>query len=282
MTVGNKGVLYKHIIIASNLIIPYHSYWCHWTKMEYSKFYQYFRQTTSYFMNNRIVINDNLHFILLCINFKNNTRNFNYYFQQLLPLFRNQKKTQQFKVIEKKVYAKRAPVSILYFAQNISTMTYPLPSLDVENCRTYNRSILEHCTLTNKAMGTIWRDLSKPPQRRQGPDPRPLWLLVWTPLVLGPELASRRAEHSLLWRMPLYIFLIYVFITVHVCVIIFMAAPSWLLVLGLYKEDYLQIFKCVSFWLHGFCGKWEGWDPVNRFNHTNRMDVVRCHFNWPS
>ena len=23
---------------------------------------------------------------------------------------------------------------------------------------------------------------------------------------------------------------------------------------GLYKEDYLQIFKYVSFWLHGFCG----------------------------
>ena len=34
------------------------------------------------------------------------------------------------------------------------------------------RSFLGHCTLTNKAMGTVWRDLSKPPQRRQGPDPR--------------------------------------------------------------------------------------------------------------
>ena len=30
------------------------------------------------------------------------------------------------------------------------------------------------------------------------PDPRPLWLLVGTPLVHGPELSSRRAEHSLL------------------------------------------------------------------------------------
>ena len=38
------------------------------------------------------------------------------------------------------------------------------------------RSFLEHCILTKKAVGTIWRDLSKPPQRRQGPDPRPLWL----------------------------------------------------------------------------------------------------------
>ena len=40
-------------------------------------------------------------------------------------------------------------------------------------------------------------------------DPRPLWLLVGTPLVLGPELASRRGEHSLLWRM--YILYLYIF-----------------------------------------------------------------------
>ena len=68
------------------------------------------------------------------------------------------------------------------------------------------RSFLKHCTLTNKAVGTVWRDLSKPPQRRQGPDSRPIWLLDGISLVLGHELASRRAEHSLLWRMSLYIF----------------------------------------------------------------------------
>ena len=68
------------------------------------------------------------------------------------------------------------------------------------------RSFLKQCTLNNKAAGTIWRDLSKPSQMRQGPDPRPLWLVFGTPLVLGPELASRRAEHSLLWRMYLYNF----------------------------------------------------------------------------
>ena len=56
---------------------------------------------------------------------------------------------------------------------------------------------LSHCTLTNKAMGTIWRALSKPPQRRQGHDIRPLWLLVRTPSAIRPELASRRAEHNL-------------------------------------------------------------------------------------
>ena len=36
------------------------------------------------------------------------------------------------------------------------------------------RSFLMRCTLTNKAVGTILRALSKHPQRRQGPDPRPL------------------------------------------------------------------------------------------------------------
>ena len=30
----------------------------------------------------------------------------------------------------------------------------------------------------------------------------------------------------------------------------------------------------MSFWLHGFCGKWEGWDPVNRFNHTCSVAIV--------
>ena len=49
---------------------------------------------------------------------------------------------------------------------------------------------------------------------------------------------------------------------------------GWLLVLSLYKEDYLQIFKCVSFWYHGRCVSWEGWDPVNRFNHTSWMAIV--------
>ena len=72
------------------------------------------------------------------------------------------------------------------------------------------RSFLEHCTLTNKAVGTIWRDFSKPPQRRQGPDLCPLWLLVGTPKVLGPELAFRQVEHSHSGGC-LYIFLIYCF-----------------------------------------------------------------------
>ena len=47
----------------------------------------------------------------------------------------------------------------------------------------------------------------------------------------------------------------------------------WLLVCCLYKEVYLQIFKYVSFWLHGCCGESEG-GPVNQVNHTSWMTVV--------
>ena len=79
------------------------------------------------------------------------------------------------------------------------------------------RSFLKRCTLTNKAVGTIWRALSKPPQRRQGPDPRPLWLLVGTPSAFGPELAYRlRVAQPTLMDVP--IFLIYFYITIYVCV----------------------------------------------------------------
>ena len=46
------------------------------------------------------------------------------------------------------------------------------------------------------------------------------------------------------------------------------------MVLGLYKEDYLQIFNCVSFYLHSFCGYSEGLGPVNRFNHTSGMAII--------
>ena len=47
----------------------------------------------------------------------------------------------------------------------------------------------------------------------------------------------------------------------------------WLLVCCLYKEVYVHIFKCVSFWLHGCCGEWEG-GPVNQVNHTSWVAVV--------
>ena len=76
-------------------------------------------------------------------------------------------------------------------------------------CTALCRLFLKHCTLTNKAVGTIWQALSKPPKRRQGPDLRPLWLLVGTPSAIRPELAFSRAEHSLPYSdVTIYIFAI--------------------------------------------------------------------------
>ena len=76
-------------------------------------------------------------------------------------------------------------------------------------CTALCRLFLKHCTLTNKAVGTIWRALSKPPQRRQGPDLRPLWFLVGTPSAIRSELAFSRAEHSLPYSdVTIYIFAI--------------------------------------------------------------------------
>ena len=40
-----------------------------------------------------------------------------------------------------------------------------------------------------------------------------------------------------------------------------------------HKEVYLQIFKCVSFWLHGYCGQLDGW-ALKPVNHTSWMTVV--------
>ena len=123
------------------------------------------------------------------------------------------------------------------------------------------RPFLKHCTLTNKAVETIWRALSKPPQRRQGPDLCPLWLLIGTPSAIRPELASRRAEHSLPYSdVAKYILCPMLF----VYSFLWHLRLVWLLVCCLYKENYLQIFKCVSFWLHGCCGEWEG-------GHVNRL-----------
>ena len=134
---------------------------------------------------------------------------------------------------------------------------------------------LKHCTLTNMAVGTIWRALSKPPQRRQGPDLCPLWLLVGTPSASRPELAFSRAEHSRPYSdVAKYIFDIYYLLTMlFVYWFLWPLRLVWLLVWCLYKEVYFQIFKCLSFWLHGCCREWEG-GPVNQVNHTSWVAVV--------
>ena len=111
------------------------------------------------------------------------------------------------------------------------------------------KPFLKHCTLTNKAVGTIWRALSKPPHRRQGPDLRPLWLLVGTPSAIRPELAFSRAEHSLPYSdITIYILaILYLLSMLYVYRFLWPLRLEWLLVWCLYKEVYLQIFKRVSF-----------------------------------
>ena len=65
---------------------------------------------------------------------------------------------------------------------------------------------------------------------RQGPDPRPLWLLVGTPSAFWPELAyNLRVAQPTLMDVPIYflytIILLYMFVN-H----IFMTSPLWLAV----------------------------------------------------
>ena len=140
------------------------------------------------------------------------------------------------------------------------------------------RPFLKHFTLTNKAVGTIWRALPKPSQRRRRPDFRPVLLLIGTPSAIRPELASRRAEHSQPYSdVTIFYFCYITFIIFALRVSIFMTSPlGRLLVCCLYKEVYLQMFNVCPFDYTTVAGNGKV-GPVDQVNHTNRMDVVCCH-----
>ena len=86
----------------------------------------------------------------------------------------------------------------------------------------------------------------------------------WTFTKLGSELflemfwtwaRVQTARSTAYFNGCPYIF--YILLDYYICLCTTFLWPlrfGWLLVLSLYKEDYLQIFKCVSFWLHGCCG----------------------------
>ena len=95
---------------------------------------------------------------------------------------------------------------------------------------------------------------------KRAPDLRPLWSLVWNPSAFGPELAySLCVAQPTLMDIPLYIFDILLYYYIYLwTTFLWLLRCGWMLVLSLYKEDYLLISKCVFFWLHGSCGKWEG------------------------
>ena len=77
-----------------------------------------------------------------------------------------------------------------------------------------HRSFLKHCTMNNKAVGL-----------NEETRPRSSSPLIVSRDSFGPELASRRAEHTSSHSgRCLYIFLIYCLSTLHVCVILFMAS----------------------------------------------------------
>ena len=145
------------------------------------------------------------------------------------------------------------------------------------------RPFLKHCTLTSKAVGTIWRALSKPPQRRQGPDLRPLWLLVGTPSANRPELAFSRAEHSLPYSdVTIYIFaisylssLLYVNKTNHKTCIDFYDLSAWN---GCWFDVYIRrfIYKFLNvcpldYTAVAGSGKF---GPINQVNYTSLGAVV--------
>ena len=106
-------------------------------------------------------------------------------------------------------------------------------------------------------------------------DLRPLWLLVGTPSAIRPELAFSRTEHSLPYSdITIYFFTIsYLSSMLYVYRFLWPLRLGWLLVWCLYKEVYLQIFKRVSFWLHGCWGSGKV-GPVNQVNHTSWVAVV--------
>ena len=86
---------------------------------------------------------------------------------------------------------------------------------------------LERCTLTNKADGTIWRDLSNSPRRRQGPDP--LWMSFGTPSAFWLEIAYSLGVTEPTLTDVIRYFWYNIFITSDFCVLIFMTL-LWLVV----------------------------------------------------
>ena len=84
------------------------------------------------------------------------------------------------------------------------------------------RSFLKRFTLTNKAVGTIWQALSKP-QRRQGPDPAPPpppppLIVSWDSFSLWTWARVQTARSTAFFNGCPYIFLIYYYIYIYVCV----------------------------------------------------------------
>ena len=131
------------------------------------------------------------------------------------------------------------------------------------------RSFLTRCTLTNKAVGTIWRALSQPPQRRQGPDPRPFWLPVGTS-AFGPELACRLpVAHPTLMDVPIY-FNIMLYHYICMCTTFYDLSA----LVGCWSSVSLRrvISKVLNVCPFDYTAV--AWALVNRFNNTSGVTAV--------
>ena len=140
---------------------------------------------------------------------------------------------------------------------------------------TFYGPFLKQCTLTNQAVGTIWRALSKPPQRRQGPDLRPLWLLVGTPQP--SDLRSLSAGRSIACpiRMSLYLFLLYyIYHLCFTCIDFYdlsACGGCWFVV---YIRSFIYKFLNVCPFDYTAVAGSRKVRPVNQVNHTSWVDVV--------
>ena len=145
-------------------------------------------------------------------------------------------------------------------------------------CKALCRPFLKHCTLTNKAVGTIWRALSKPPQRRHGPYLRPLWLLVGTPSATYLSSLSSGQSIACPIRMSLYIFLLYhIYHLCFTCINFYdLFRLGWLLVCCWFIGCWRFIYKFLNvrpFDYTAVAGSGKV-RTVNQVNHTSWVAVA--------
>ena len=140
------------------------------------------------------------------------------------------------------------------------------------------RPFLKHCTVTNKAVGTIWRALSKPPSEATRS-----WsssLLIVSPGLLQPsDLSSLLAGRSIAYpiRMSLYTCIFLLHHIYHLCstCIDFYDLSAWS---GCWFDVYIRrfIYKFLNvcpFDYTAVAGSGKV-GPVNQVNHTSWVDVV--------
>ena len=99
--------------------------------------------------------------------------------------------------------------------------------------------------------------------------------LVGTPSAFGPELAYRlRVAQPTLTDGPIHLWYTIILLPMFVYLIFYDLSALVGCWSSFSTRRIIYKFKCVFFWLHCFCGKWEGWTFVNRFNHTSGVTVV--------